>query len=556
MPISYDEILNSNPKKRLLIGYENLLKNYNETEAANYSELYKDQPLSFILENARQIMCEPLHGYGFYKNIITESANYCLFTELENQKEIVEDYLTENGDKMEAHQKAMYDELLSLITEKCEELYNTCIVAGALQEKTFNEKWTEKLSDALYESAKTGYTNTEDIDHLMESVDDVTTFCCYVPYMVNATGKCFDKNKTFKFFREFTESELNEPENFTTYVESAVLLSKLGADNKYREIVSHIRPMDVRFIFESMVDVNLGSFVEEITTEKVSDVATFYSTPFAAVNNIFEDNLLYQMNHEENVNEKNRRALMEKALYEAVHEFVGYEYTHYDKDASEIKGYGTLFEAGTTMEDAYHITSSYITEAEEATDEKEEGNSEPKKVNAPKASSLAEKIQIKAMDYEAKATARRAERKRKGQSIKNAAKAASAVPRADIKDLENDIKTLDDMDDERRIKFMTKPGFRKKFFKKLKLAILYGSAAQVKLAYVPLVAFLRHYSKMKDRRIRNSLFYDIRNEIKICEAKIQDADAAGDKDKKYELMRVKAALEKDAIRVANNSKYI
>ena len=551
--LDYDAILNSNQKKRLLIGYDNLKQNFNESEAASYSELYKDQPLSFILENSRNIFCEPYFGFDFYKNVIMESEKYCLFTELENQKEIVADYVTEHGEEMEDFQKEMYTELLDLITEKCNELHNTIVVAGCSLEESKNDEWVRDLSDSLYEGAKNDYENIDKINTLMESVSDEKAYFCYVPYVAKATGQPMNGKMVDKFFTEYTEAELNEVDNFSNFINVAVTATKLANDAVYTEAVKSIRPRELRYVFEGVTADDIGRYIGEITTEKVADVNTFYSTPFFAVNGIYEGNLLYKMNSEENHAEKERRTLMESVLYESVRKYVDYEYSHYDDDKKEVIGYGSLFESGTTLEEAYNITSSYLVESEE---ESEKDGKEPKKVNAPKAESLAEKIQVKAMDIEAKASQKRAERKRKGQQIKNAAKSVSTVPMSDIKDFQNEVKSLDDMDDNRRINYMTKPGFRKKFFKKLKLALMYGTAAQVNLLYVPVVAVLRHYSKMKDRRIRNSLFHDIKTEIKICDAKIQDADANGEKDKKYELMRIRSELEKQAVRVANNSKYI
>ena len=181
--LDYDAILNSNQKKRLLIGYDNLKQNFNESEAASYSELYKDQPLSFILENSRNIFCEPYFGFDFYKNVIMESEKYCMFTELENQKEIVADYMSEHGEEMGDFQKEMYTGLLDLITEKCNELHNTIVVAGCSLEESKNDEWVRDLSDSLYEGAKNDYENMDKINTLMESVSDEIAYFCYVPYV-------------------------------------------------------------------------------------------------------------------------------------------------------------------------------------------------------------------------------------------------------------------------------------------------------------------------------------------------------------------------------------
>jgi hypothetical protein len=73
---------------------------------------------------------------------------------------------------------------------------------------------------------------------------------------------------------------------------------------------------------------------------------------------------------------------------------------------------------------------------------------------------------------------------------------------------------------------------------------------------VPVIAIARHYSKDKDRRIRNELAHELDTEIKVTEEKISDASANGDHQQKYKLMRIKASLEKEAMRVKTNSKYV
>jgi len=57
--INTDAVLNSNPRKRLIIAFENLKKDYTEENAKEYMNLYKDQSLGFIIENSRYIFSEP-----------------------------------------------------------------------------------------------------------------------------------------------------------------------------------------------------------------------------------------------------------------------------------------------------------------------------------------------------------------------------------------------------------------------------------------------------------------------------------------------------------------
>ena len=179
-----------------------------------------------------------------------------------------------------------------------------------------------------------------------------------------------------------------------------------------------------------------------------------------------------------------------------------------------------------------------------------------KKVKAPEAKNLANKVQFKAMDAEAKQMKKMAEKKQKGQEVKNAVKAVTNLPKNVINGIKDQIKKVDEKDTQRRKNYMTEPGFRKKAFRNLKLALLYGGAASIKLALVPVTGVFRHFSKQKDRRVRNELINEIDTNIKICDEKISDANATGDNKAKYQLMRVKSELERERLRVRTNSKYI
>ena len=103
---------------------------------------------------------------------------------------------------------------------------------------------------------------------------------------------------------------------------------------------------------------------------------------------------------------------------------------------------------------------------------------------------------------------------------------------------------------------MTDPGFRKKSFHNLKMAIMYGTAVQINLALLPILLIIRHFSKDKDIRIRNELIREIETEIKVCEEKITDASSAGDNKEKYRLIRIKEKLLAELARVKSNSKYV
>lgn len=181
-----------------------------------------------------------------------------------------------------------------------------------------------------------------------------------------------------------------------------------------------------------------------------------------------------------------------------------------------------------------------------------EDHEEPKKPRPD----VATRIQNKALDRAAKDEERLAKHDEKAQKIKNAANAVAEAPKRVINDLKDFVAKFDKMDDNRRKEFLLKPGFRHKIIKHFKTALKFGMIANIKLAWLPMAALLQHCSNLKDKRIRNELAMELDNEIKICEEKINDANASGDNKSKYELMRIRDKLQAEKTRVRINSKYL
>ena len=169
---------------------------------------------------------------------------------------------------------------------------------------------------------------------------------------------------------------------------------------------------------------------------------------------------------------------------------------------------------------------------------------------------LATRIQNKAIDHEAKRQEKKSLNEEKKVKLKNAGKALSAAPKDWEKSSKDLASKIGQWDVKRRKEFFLKPGFRHKIFRNMKNALLYGGVAKAKITMLPLAMLIRHFSKEKDRRIRNELVRELDTEIKICEEKINDANSNGDQQEKYKLMRLKDKLTAEKNRVQLNSKYI
>ena len=594
--VNKEKILNANPLKRLLIGYEKLKENFTKEAAYSYMSLYKDQPLSFLLENSELIFKEPYYGYDFYKTLMEgENVEYPLFHQYDIEKGKVQNYLDQNKEKMSIKQAEMYEDLLSCLKDQEEKFKNCKTVCGYLQGEypQLNADIPE-LCDDLYDYNKCCTRGERDIvsRKIKDKMCNIpnSAYNLYAPFVNRSTH---DPSLIARSdMEEIKDASVFRGENykseFESYIESVFLVSKLFDDAVYEESVREVPNVTIRSIFTGYHKESAREQINNIVTEHVSQMETFYASPKASVNKIFND-VLDDAIYEEEFREAKEYCLgLQKIAYDKLSDIILYEYLDTTDLESPVSSY-SFFSENTTVEEAMQMIIekvneineelSYISEEEDNdldkelekyekefdeknkdddknTDKSDAEKYEPKKVDAPKPKNLSNKIQFKAQDAEVKQMKKMGEKELKGQERKNALKAVAQLPKNIIDNIKKQIHKVDEKDDERRIKYMTEPGFRKKAFRNLKLAIMYGSAAQIKLAFVPITALTRHFSKEKDRRIRNELLNKLETEIKICDEKINDANSEGDKNEKYQLMRIKAKLERERLRVRTNSRYI
>ena len=594
--VNKEKILNANPLKRLLIGYEKLKENFTEEAAYSYMSLYKDQPLSFLLENSELIFKEPYYGYDFYKTLMEgENVEYPLFHQYDIEKGKVQNYLDQNKGKMSIKQEGMYEDLLSCLKDQEEKFKNCKTVCGYLQGE-YPQLNTDipELCDDLYDYNKCCTRGERDVvsRKIKDKMCNIpnSAYNLYAPFVNRATH---DPSLIARSdMEEIKDASVFRGENykseFESYIESVFLVSKLFDDAVYEESVREVPNVTIRSIFTGYHKESAREQINNIVTEHVSQMETFYASPKASVNKIFND-VLDDAIYEEEFREAKEYCLgLQKIAYDKLSDIILYEYLDTTDLESPVSSY-SFFSENTTVEEAMQMIIekvneineelSYISEEEDndldkelekyekefdeknkdddkSIDKSDAEKYEPKKVDAPKPKNLSNKIQFKAQDAEVKQMKKMGEKELKGQERKNALKAVAQLPKNIIDNIKKQIHKVDEKDDERRIKYMTEPGFRKKAFRNLKLAIMYGSAAQIKLAFVPITALTRHFSKEKDRRIRNELLNKLETEIKICDEKINDANSEGDKNEKYQLMRIKAKLERERLRVRTNSRYI
>lgn len=552
--LDYDEILYGNPAKKLRAKHAELCRNFSEDLAKDYSRLYMEQPLSFLLENSRYIFSEPMYGLSYYKEKVSDVRTCLEFAEdYPEELEKVEAFVEEYGPKMSPEQKSNYEELVTLLQEKVEGSNSIRIM---LAYEDVHPNATVSVNPVLFFTHTPEYflkedASEKDMHDIMERCGELATLC---------STNCEDSYE------------------WKTIFESMVTARMLTRDSVYQEAIQHT-PRIFRTLVNSLANASIADKIDSIYTTTEKD-ALFreYGTPEFAVDTIFD---VYESSctlyKDEFEHTKEKIDDLVGSSYHFLNELIALEYANTDNPNAALVGFQDLFSESTTISEAWKEISEKASEYEEATDasiltESELGEpsqtvrdtagyiqeEEParKKSKPPVSDSTARNIQSKWMDREAKFMKRRAKAKETGEEIKGAVKAVGAIPASIKKDIDTTIQEWDNADEERRRKYMTKPGFRKKIFRNLKLALMYGAAASWSILMVPVTALCRHYSKSKDRRVRNQLVRELDTEIEICKTKIEDASSMGHNQEKYKLMRIKSKLEEQKLRVLSNSKYI
>ena len=167
-------------------------------------------------------------------------------------------------------------------------------------------------------------------------------------------------------------------------------------------------------------------------------------------------------------------------------------------------------------------------------------------------------IKDMAQDIDRNLAKKHQEMKRKVQQVQNVGKSImKPINRTKgwIDKVVHDWKDANENDIKDRI---ADPNARRNLFTAINKAIKVGSLAKAGLLFNPFILFLTITNGIsKNKRlfvIRNNVIHELRGEIKVLEAKIQDADRSGDHAAKYKLMRLKNELEKKLIRVGGDNK--
>lgn len=120
---------------------------------------------------------------------------------------------------------------------------------------------------------------------------------------------------------------------------------------------------------------------------------------------------------------------------------------------------------------------------------------------------------------------------------------------------DNTVGRLKKMDKDAQRRAMMDGNFTKKVFRLLRMVLTAGAAFALAGPLIGsiitgLALMVRAVtSGQRDARVRDELITDLEQELRVTKEKIRDADSQGDRQAKYQLMRLENAIEKDIQRL-------
>lgn len=617
MNLDMNRIL-STDQKVLCSTFKELVSDYSEDLAERYFFQYKDKPLSFILKNSNIIFAEPKFGIVFYKKLLRRLPLTELSAECDKLKNYIKSYAALMHEETKKEYESCLEYLEELIEDSycllrlegavdsrysgfVEKSYELCQMIldcerdvdhdiSNLKEFVHQNPLISLIymvftnSDCLKGLSADicgGLLKTEREDKTIHETIDVLQEAVYISSI--SESKMFKEAvSSIKNIDVLLMLEFAGKEDICTAFTEAVCKSFDVED----DVVLPNVTVDT-FVESVMDDMVYNKLTEEETSQKKLSILTSKRRLYESVLSIIQEEFstrsakdtlceipfFTQIKNAEGIYEK---MTVEDGLRFMVEQTASIEsemryLTEYTEDGTPNKVIwskgnaprenSTKSSKSASSDNDDDDSDTDIPESERfkgvpsSADLPDSSNPHAKQPKKPK-SGIVGNIQNKAMDMHAASKRAASKTKSAVQGVVNTGKAVLKIPTDIIDGFKNTLKAFDDADDKRRERYMVKPGYRKKIFKNLRVAATYGASFYIGKYMVIITWLAGRFSKEKNKRVRSEFAAELATEIKVCEAKIEDATAAGDQKQRYQLMRLRDKLEREKSRVELNAKYI
>lgn len=533
--------------------FKSLMGKYSLQESIKYMDFVRSQTPETILENSTFIYVEPRSGADFLLSVM--KTNDLPVEVLKKQRDSIDHYLkncTTKGYDNEAHMQSLRECVEFLDKEimrkssyeyiKEDTIYNLHISnIRPIFESSIQNDMNEIIQNINYKPEM-----AEKYEKLVESIkqwDATMAIINFIPMLIKNTSLII--GVTISFATAFTTLLISVP---------ILLVSKLIQNSIDKsKIKSYIAVIDkqIRDV-EAAIREEKNADKKKLLNEYLNSLKTAKTELVEYKNNTGKKSTTESSTDvEEGIGE-----MCPVVGYETVYGYGcddDYEDLEYDDEDDECEDYDCDDDNDEIEEELYNLENEFAIQFvdlfmdpdEEITTE---GFDELVKI-AYNYSALTEGTIGKAARKIARAGektvqgATKAIRKA-GSELKHAGVVVARIPDSMDNLVNNTLNKLKQMSKEQRRKEIIEGGFRVKLFKIIRNAILAGVAFKISpaLAAVGLVTSVG-ISTHIDNKIRRELIHELEQELAICNEKIEDARGDSNKQKKYELMRLKNKLE-------------
>lgn len=550
MQVNVDNIINT-PEKILRRGYDELKSNYTKTGAIQYYDVYSKMPLSVILSNAKLIYAEPYKGYDFISNLVQNNIIPIMW--YDKLKEMVDKTIEEYTDKIGVDQMNSLKALSQRIHMKAMQFTGIRnLMKFVSNDIDAADDKIMVVYDKIYVDGKNGLDAAEELTNRLDTLPD------YMRIMLSAhlAGKAVTNILTMKE----TELAENRLQDMCNKAHIANVVSRILKADYFRKHVDAL-PMLQRHIIElaGAHDSEVITNKELSVKESVNDV---YSDPVVLITSMYENAILDPQTSSVYEESKNENLMIEKAVLDIDTAYLVNDYLNNPDGVYEESFLDDSISAQIMLKEITALTErsdkidSLITYERKTPDTwRPDLIDDSPAPTAPK-ESLSRRIQNAGLDADIRYKKAAASARQKTQGVRNAAKAVTKVPKNVIDSIEDKIEEFDNADDMRRKKYIAEPGFRKKYWRLLKLACAHLLAFKISPIINIILFIATKLGGEKNKRIRNELMVELRTEMKVIDQKIEYAKTKEDEKAVYKLIRMKDKLEQELARVATNSKRV
>jgi hypothetical protein len=533
---------------KIAVEFQKMVESYTPVNVANFIEFLRHQDVNDILENSHLIFSEPTRGATFMSEVyVTESIQ---FEELQAQHQKLDTYI--HRKVTEGYDNQDHISALNQISDDLWKEMSTRSNTNALKESTIAN--LQKQKEVLLEQA---------ITHLFEEPDVVQeSWKTFKQHYQNA--KDYKSSLTFK--EKVISIALGEIVNYITIQDTTKKVNGESFNDKLTKPVKQIRSMVKAAKTTQEIESTIKEIDKAIATLRKNEDKWAKDI---AVKNFIDGSKTRRLHIRqtitalEGIQDKLRKKAEKLKKKEAIHEnvmtmepVVGADEDmdvinpsdpwensycdHIEKILCEYEFGEKLVEC--FMDESEDIQLETLHELMRISHQYDILVEKLGPVNNAlrKAARVGDKA-THAMTIAARKSA---------DNAKRVTVVAKKIPGNIDALINNTFGKLKDMDQAERRNKILAGGFKVKIYRLLKLATTTGLATLVHPALGALAFLTSIATDAKlDNDARKRILNELENELQLVNEKIEDARGAGDKQKKYQLMRIKQRLEGDLRRI-------